>query len=249
MSIKKLIVIADSHLGTIKGDVDQMIGFISSLDPQKSELLFLGDLFHIWAGPFKYRTSVVNSLMEALFSFRESGGISYMVAGNRDAFLPEKQQNEQNDLYPFSKIALEQLEIDLPGGKLIAVHGDTINSTDKQYLRWRALIRSKPFRWAFNLIPANRVKKILLILEENLKKTNTAFRKEFPEDEWQQFLESVYSSHSPDLLIAGHYHPASPIIDRYESMIGMIIPAWCGSFSYLEIDERLNIEFKQLYVG
>ncbi len=248
MSNKKLIVIADSHLGTIKGDVDQMIEFISSIDPQQSELLFLGDLFHIWAGPFKYRTRIVNSLMDVLFSFREKGGISYLVAGNRDAFLPEKQQNEMDDLYPFTRIALKQLEIEFSGRKLVAVHGDTINSQDKQYLRWRALIRSKPFRWSFNLIPAKRVKKILLMLEENLKKTNTAFRKEFPQEEWQQFLRQTYADFSPELLIAGHYHPQDPIIDKYKSMTGMIVPAWCEQLSYLEIDEKLNFKLKSMRI-
>lgn len=246
MDQKTIIVIADAHLGTTKGDVEQLIEFICSFEPKRHELLFLGDLFHIWAGPLKYRTAIVNSLMEVLFSFREKGGVSYLVAGNRDAFLPEKQSQKENDIYPFEKIALDLLKLQLPGGELIAVHGDTINRQDKQYLRWRALIRSKPFRWSFNLIPANRVKRILLMLEENLKKTNLAFRKEFPEEEWLRFRKNMYDAHSPKLLLAGHYHPKEAVVDVCGSMTAMIVPAWCDDLSYLEIKEDLTATIRSV---
>ena len=57
---KKIIVISDPHLGVQSHDVENMIDFIEKLDPQKHEILFLGDLFHIWAGPAKYHISPVS---------------------------------------------------------------------------------------------------------------------------------------------------------------------------------------------
>ena len=244
MSARKLIVISDTHLGTTEGDSEELLCFIDSLSPDQTELLFLGDLFHIWAGPEKYRTAIVRHFMEKLFEFRDNGGIAHLIAGNRDAFLPEKQGDKLNDLYPFHRIALNVLELSLEGGKLIAVHGDTINSKDKQYLRWRALIRSRPFRWSFNLIPAKRVKKILLMLEENLKKTNMAFRSEFPEEEWQVFLDNIRSIHNPKLLIAGHYHPQKAKVYQLGNMTSLIIPAWCENRTVLEIEQDMTYSFK-----
>ena len=68
MGDKNIIAIADPHLGVTPGDVKEMIRFIGTLDPIDNDLLFLGDLFHIWAGPKKYHTPPVESMLVVLKS-------------------------------------------------------------------------------------------------------------------------------------------------------------------------------------
>ena len=51
---QKIIVIADPHLGMRDGDFEGMKTFIETLNPKEDQILFLGDLFHIWAGVPKY---------------------------------------------------------------------------------------------------------------------------------------------------------------------------------------------------
>ncbi|MBU3917322.1 metallophosphoesterase, partial [bacterium] len=163
---KNIIAIADSHLGTTQGDVETMICFLETLNPEKEELLFLGDLFHIWAGPLKYHTSQVKKLLSSLRVFQQNGGKTHLVVGNRDVFLPRISRNNPVSFLPFDSINGEYVILKRQGGTLMAVHGDTVNSKDKQYLRWRRLLRSTLFRGFFNLMPAWKVKKIMFNLEE-----------------------------------------------------------------------------------
>lgn len=85
---KTILTLADSHLGTRAGDLETMATFIQSVDVDAEEILFLGDLFHIWAGPPKYHTDDVRSLLDVLLAFQQRGGRAHLVVGNRDIFLP-----------------------------------------------------------------------------------------------------------------------------------------------------------------
>lgn len=246
MNPHNLIVIADPHLGSVEGDVQQMVDFIRSIDTHSTQLLFLGDLFHIWAGPQKYHTTKVMTLMKELSSFRKRGGVSYLIAGNRDVFLPEITNPAHTHPFPFSFISGEYCFIELAGSKIVAAHGDTINSKDLQYLKWRKVVRSWWFRAFFNLIPAFWVKKIMISLERKLKGTNMAFRKVFPDEEWQHFLKMIDQTFNPDLLIAGHFHPKDPIITNMKNFKGVVVPAWNPGGRYLEISTDLALSFKSI---
>jgi len=241
MNKREIITIADPHLGSNQGDVDHFIKFLGSLPPRETRLLFLGDLFHIWAGPKKYHTDTVQDLMQALAQFRSKGGETYLVTGNRDVLFPGKPIDTQGSELPFDLIAPDYLELTTESGKLIAFHGDTVNTKDKQYLRWRKLIRHRLFQWIFlNLIPAKRVKRIMFSLEEKLKQTNPTFRKDFPEEEWQNFVQSVYQEHHPRLILAGHFHPSEPIISKHETVTALVVPDWCNNQKFLIIKDDLS---------
>lgn len=239
-----IIVIADPHLGARPGDTERMIRFIRALDPNQFELLFLGDLFHIWAGPERFHTELVRSLMDEIRNFREKGGRSYLVAGNRDVFFDEIPEDTPNNPLPFSSIALESLEIELSQGTLLAVHGDTINRQDEKYLRWRRMVRSRWFRMVFSLMPSFLVKRIMFSLEEKLQQTNLAFKRDFPESEWMHFLQSVPSKSNQMLVVAGHFHPLNPIItETDDARLGIVVPDWGEQGRYLKISRDLRYEF------
>ena len=240
-----LYVIAESHLGAREGDLEAMISFLSSLDPEQSEILFLGDLFHIWAGPAKFHTDSVRQLLGFLHDFRSRAGRVYLMTGNRDVFFPEVPGRRKDWGLPFDRIATEALVLEKAGGKLMAVHGDTVNSRDINYLRWRNMVRSPLFRLPFRLMPARIARKIMFSLESKLKQTNLAFRKDFPEEEWLKFLEHIQLLSSPDLLLCGHFHPETLICNQVEQTTGLILPDWCDSRFYLLIDENLAFREKK----
>ncbi len=240
MPEKKIIAIADPHLGAISGDVDAMAEFINSIDPNRFEILFLGDLFHIWAGPAKYHTSTVKRLLNVLKTFQLKGGVVHLVVGNRDVFMPEVRENKQKSHLPFNSVSNDSIVLVRESGKLMAFHGDTINSQDKNYLRWRRLIRTRLFRLFFNMIPASRVKKIMLQLEEKLKHTNMAFRNHFPTEEWEKFVSTIIKKNAPSLLIAGHFHPKQPVVLKSGFTTAVVVPDWCTTHGYLEINNSLD---------
>ncbi len=242
---KKIIAIADSHLGAKQGDVETMVRFLETIDPEKAELLFLGDLFHIWAGPVKYHTSQVKKLLESLRVFQQYNGKAHLVVGNRDIFFPQVSGETPVSSLPFYSINNEYTVLKKQGGTLMAIHGDTVNSKDKQYLRWRRLIRSRLFRGVFHLIPAWKVKKIMFKLEEDLKQTNLEFRHEFPISEWEKYVAEIHEKYAPTLLLVGHFHPNDLIVSESGSTTGIVIPDWRKSQKYLEIDSDLTYNLRE----
>ncbi len=249
MCNRKLIVIADSHLGIKQDDTTLISNFIETLNPAETELLFLGDLFHIWAGPSKFHTKLVKQFLLFLQDFRNQNGLCYLVTGNRDVFIKEKTAHHNSASLPFDLIAVDALILNKPGGRLVAVHGDTVNSTDNKYLRWRKTIRHPLFQFPFNLIPSRQAKKIMFSLEKKLKHTNVAFRQEFPKDEWVRFLAKMQQTSSPDLLISGHFHPESTIKNKSGATTGLVIPDWCENQFYLEVNEDLSYQEKHYLKG
>lgn len=239
---KKIIVISDPHLGVQSGDVENMINFVKKLNPQLHDILFLGDLFHIWAGPEKYHTAIVKLMMSCLTEFQKQRGQIHLVVGNRDIFFSERAQTDKIDHLPFTTISKDFFILEQQNKKLIAIHGDTINSMDKRYLRWRKLVRHPMFKILFGLMPACWGKKIMFKLENDIQNTNMDFRHEFPTLEWEHFLNTTHAQFHPDLILAGHFHPKEPIISTYKSTKGIVVPDWNRNYSYLEINRQLECQ-------
>lgn len=242
---RKIYVLADGHLGANSGGLDRLLGFIAGLEPKSSSLVFLGDLFHVWAGPKKYHSPEVTELMQALQAFDQAGGEARLVVGNRDVFFKAGAPYPDPNL-PFVEISPDFLILLQGEKKLLFTHGDLVNSQDVKYLKWRKIVRSKAFRLFFAMLPSSRVKKIMFGVEGELKKTNQAFRLAFPEEEWQSFIAQTYDTHPFDLLMVGHFHPAEPIITPLKGSIAMVLPDWLSRSEILQVNEDCTYEFIQV---
>lgn len=242
MTEKDLIVIADPHLGVVSGDVAEISRFIAAVNPSESDLLFLGDLFHIWAGPEKYHTPPVQQLMEVLRSFRSQSGKVYLVVGNRDVFLSGHPQNPRLRGLPFDGIFPEYGVLKLGNREVFVVHGDTVNRRDLRYLRWRRLVRHPWFERFFDLLPVSWVKRIMFRLEADLKHTNMGYRRTFPVVEWDRFVDRAKAEHGPDLLLCGHFHPKELIVKKSGNTTALVVPDWIKEGAYLDVKQDLSYE-------
>ena len=240
----ELIGIADAHLGTKPQDVENLIQFIQSLDPLKQEIVFLGDLFHIWAGPSKHHTPQVDQFLRHLGRFNQNGGKANLVVGNRDIFFPEFSQNSFPKL-PFFAIAGNFLHIQLGSKKISFIHGDTVNSQDQQYLKWRRIVRHTLLKRFFDFVPPFISKIIMVGLEKKLKQTNPEFRRFFPMEEWERYLFEVEQLYHSYLLIVGHFHPKDPIITKATHVTGIVLPDWHASRRYLKIKQSGHYHISQ----
>lgn len=243
MSNFEWIAIADPHLGAQPDDLHSMTGLIKQLDPLRQGLLFLGDLFHVWAGPEKFHTDDVKRLMASLWAFRQRGGRARLVVGNRDAFFAEVHPGEQPyQGLPFERIALDFDRIQTSGGLLLASHGDLVNSEDKAYLRWRKWMRSSAFRLAFELMPSTWAQKLMFKLEAQLRETNLDYKISFPEAQWTAWCEQLRRSEQPQLILVGHFHPSDAIITPFEEGTALVAPGWLSGRKYLVIKDDLSFE-------
>ncbi len=239
---KKLVIIADPHLGVVSGDVNEMSRFIGSLDPMENDLLFLGDLFHIWAGPEKYHTPPVRLMLDTLKAFRSNQGRVYLVMGNRDVFLSGHPDNKRLKNLPFDHIFPEYGILKLGSREVMAVHGDTVNRQDSRYIKWRRTVRHPLFERFLDLMPVNWVKRVMFRLEADLKHTNMDYRRTFPVAEWDWFVDRASAEHAPDLLLCGHFHPKELIIKKSGNMTALVVPDWIKEGAYLKVTSDLSYE-------
>ncbi|WP_419664011.1 LpxH: predicted UDP-2,3-diacylglucosamine diphosphatase [Desulfosarcina variabilis str. Montpellier] len=244
MNNKKIVVVADPHLESTQNDVQCMVAFLKTLIPSEHILVFLGDLFHVWVESPQYHTEQVQYLMNELSAFRRQGGRIHLIVGNRDLFFNNISSFSEASHLPFDSINLDFLRLYFASGMIMAHHGDTVNRKDKRYLRWRKVVRSRLVKYVFNKLPAQKVKTILWDLERKMKQTNIKFKQFFPEDEWTSFVKQVHYAHSPTILLVGHFHPPRPIVTKYASTTGIVVPAWHKAQSYLILDSQLKYQFR-----
>ena len=231
----EIVIIADPHLGTQTDDVDQMISFIRTLDPQQSKLVFLGDLFHIWAGPSRYHSKPVRMLLSEIGVYQESGGETYLVVGNRDVLFRKFEKNSQ--YLPFNKIANDFLSLKFGKHHIIFNHGDLVNRQDQKYLKWRRFVRHPGFEFLMNALPVKMANQILVSGEKNLKLTNHSYRKVFPEGEWESFIERCFLDYHYDFLFIGHFHPKEIILNSVKSGTAVVVPGWISRQAYGKLME------------
>lgn len=231
-----IIIIADPHLGTKTNDTATLISFIRTLNPLQTKLVFLGDLFHIWAGPARYHQEEVRTLLDELSIFQKAGGETYLVVGNRDVLFRKFEKDPQ--YLPFNKIANNYLSVTIEKFHAVFNHGDLVNQRDKNYLRWRSFVRHPVFETFMNLLPVNWANRILISGENNLKTTNQNYRKAFPKFEWEKFIAQTYQSFHFDFLLIGHFHPDQVILNQYEKSTAIVVPGWLSHQSYGKLNKH-----------
>ena len=243
MNHNKVVVVADSHLESMANDVRCMADFLRTIQPAEHILVFLGDLFHVWVESPRYHTKKIKGLMDELTAFRRQGGTIHLVVGNRDLFFTSRNSFSEESHLPFDSVTLDFLALPFAGGLIVAHHGDTVNRKDYRYLRWRKIVRSSLVRYIFNKLPARKVKSILWDMERRMKRTNIEFKHTFPDEEWALFVKDVHHKYSPAILVVGHFHPESPIVTKYRTSTGIVVPAWHKTRNYLLVDSQLNYRF------
>lgn len=245
MNHNEIVVVADPHLESTVNDVQCMVAFLKTLRPSEHILVFLGDLFHVWVESPRYHTEQVQYLMNELSAFRRQGGIIHLIVGNRDLFFNNISSFSEAGHLPFDSVNLDFLTLYFANGLIMAHHGDTVNRKDKRYLLWRKVVRSPLVKYMFNKLPAQKVKTILWDLERRMKQTNIKFRQFFPDEEWTSFVKHVHDTHSPTILMVGHFHPPRPIVIKNDSTTGIVVPAWHKTQNYLILDFQLKYHFRR----
>ena len=133
---KKTLFISDLHLNEDHPITTQaFIRFLNQCDQSIDALYILGDLFETWIGddddrPFN------RSIIQALKSATDKGLSIYFLHGNRDFLIGKRFLKETG-----CKLIHDEYRISLYGTSLLMMHGDTLCTRDKAYLRWRKISR------------------------------------------------------------------------------------------------------------
>ena len=234
-----LYIVADSHLD---GDEAPYSEFCEMLDKLESPsiLVCLGDLFKIWLAPRKFWSKGHEETMNGFRRLLDRGCKILFVVGNREQILPKKMNKKNQKVFPFTEVIWDACTIEWNNKKLGFMHGDTLNTKDRNYFALRTLVRSDFYRVLFKLIPGRLGKKIATWAESSAKKTNQKFRINFPEDEAINFTKQMLPGH--DAFFIGHFHQEKELKIEGEAGYLKVVPDWLNDRVVLRIDKDLVLK-------
>ncbi len=193
-------VIADAHIGGPGGPPGKLTEQLQELARGECRhLVLLGDLFHVWIGDRRFETAEIQQVLETLRGLRRLDFRIDYVEGNRDFFIADSPYAELFDLVD------REISFETGGRRYLAVHGDGLNASDRQYLFWRWLSKSRLSRFFLFHLPRWLAASLMYGTERQLAKTNFKHKVRIPEDAILSYaggrLEGDF-----DVMLLGHFH-------------------------------------------
>lgn len=174
-----------------------------------STLILLGDLFSAWVALPGGISRAQNGVLDHLREVSRSGRQTIFLVGNRDYFV------ESLPASPFS-FAGERWDMRLEGRMRVRFeHGDQINTSDLNYLRWRILSRTAAVAWIARALPGALQHSLAQRLERAMAPTNRGYKTYFPEAELVRWAEGLRAD-GVTAAALGHFHE-----DREEIVKGV----------------------------
>jgi len=200
MSVARVALIADAHLGGPGGSAGPLIEQLERLPEQGCRrLVLMGDLFQAWIGTPSFETADIAAVVAALRALRRRGVEVEYVEGNRDFFLAGSPYADA-----FDRVVLEtSFEVD--GRRYLAVHGDGLDDKDWRYRFWRRLSKSAPVRFAVTHVPRRLAHRMVHSTERRLSRTNFKHKSRLPEEAIRRYAERRLAE-GHDALLLGHFH-------------------------------------------
>lgn len=209
----RIILVADAHIdaaANTRHPFFQMLDWIATTD---HNVVFLGDIFDLWIGFARYEQPAHTAFL-AWCKEQQTVRTVGFIEGNHEYFITPQYRR-------FFTWATDDAWFDTVS-KTHFCHGDQVNRHDRNYLRFRQLMRNRVTRTLVCFLPFGKT--ISRRLKKDLKKTNAAFRKHLPEAEIIHFADHRVPEDTKSIFI-GHFHrdyacrtPSGRVIH--------IVPSW-----------------------
>lgn len=194
------LFISDLHLQPSHPRLlDACLRFFDEHARSAEALYILGDLFEVWIGDDDDATWL-NDFVYALQQLHATGTQLYFMHGNRD-FLVGKNFADRCGM----KLLGDAQVIDLYGRLTLLMHGDTLCTEDKEYLAFRAQVRSPQWQQQVLAAPIEQRRQLAAQLRAQSKMA-ASNKAEDIMDVTPAEVMRVMSDNKVDLLIHGHTH-------------------------------------------
>lgn len=220
--LSKTIFISDLHLEENRPDILQILlklldNFNSSIDA----LYILGDLFEAWIGDDN-DTPFHRKIIHAFKSVTKKGVPIYILHGNRDFLIGKKFLQESG-----CTLLADETKIELYGTPVLIMHGDTLCTKDRDYIKARKKMRNGFIKKMFLLLPLNLRKKIATQLRLSSQKHISTLPTEIM-DVTQDEVERIMQKHEVSYLIHGHTHRPDfhQFMLRHAPATRIVLGAW-----------------------
>lgn len=214
-----ILLISDLHLHEERPDITgAFLAFLEQHAKQAQALYILGDFFEVWLGddaisPFQ------RSIADALSAVAATGTQIYLMHGNRDFLIGDD----------FCHLADCQLLKDpslvkLAGEPMLLMHGDSLCTSDKSYIRLRRVLRNPLVLFVLRNLPL-RVRQRLAGDLRQKSKTSTRMKAADITDVNPQAVTQVMAHYKVRTLIHGHTHRPA-VHDLADNKQRMVLGDW-----------------------
>ena len=243
----KKLFISDLHLDPKRTDIqacfDQFIQTCLNSNPDNpiDSLFILGDLFEVWIGD-DASIPVYEKPISQLKQLSDSGINLYVMHGNRDFLMGADFELASGcelipDLYHLKTGETENEQT------ILLSHGDIFCSDDKEYMKFRKMVRDP--QWQSDFLArsiAERINIAQTMREKSKQRGQQLHEQNSPSeitDVNQLTVEKIMSEHKINTLIHGHTHrPATHEFQlNNQAAKRIVLPDWKPDAAVFEINQ------------
>ncbi|MFW2377516.1 UDP-2,3-diacylglucosamine diphosphatase [Cellulophaga baltica] len=231
-----VVVISDVHLGTYGCHADELISYLSSIQPKK--LILNGDIIDIWQFSKRYFPPSHLKVLKKIIGMASNGVEVTYITGNHDEML-----RKFSDTSIGYVSIVDKLVLDLNGKKTWFFHGDVFDASI-QNAKWLAklggygydflILINRFMNWC--LTRMGREKYSLSKRIKNSVKGAIKYVNDFEKTAADLAIENGY-----DYVVCGHIH--QPKKELYENKNGACI--YLNSGDWVENLTALEYSFKR----
>ncbi len=196
-----VLLISDLHLSPERpATLSLFQRFLRDEAARAEQLYILGDLFDAWIGDDDPQWSDVIQWLAAL---SHAGTRVFFQHGNRDFLLGERFAEATG-----GRLLAEEALVDLPSGRTLLMHGDTLCTDDTHYQQARTQLRNPDFISDFLSKPLNERR----VIAEMYRKRSGEATSLLADDIMDVNADAVGDAmrrHHATTLIHGHTHRAA----------------------------------------
>lgn len=192
--------ISDLHLTPERPAIARaFMAFMEEQAPAADALYILGDFFEYWIGddamePFHY------DIARVLKRYTNSGRQLFLMAGNRDFAIGKKFLQLSG-----AQWLKDPCIIDLNNQKVLLTHGDLLCTDDREYQKYRRVIRNPLVMALLRITPLAWRQKLAGQIRTSSKTAKTEKSLDIM-DVNEQAVSAMMARYNVELMIHGHTH-------------------------------------------
>ena len=196
--------ISDLHLSESCKKSSKLFNKFIKLKAYSADAIFiLGDFWDYWIGD-DCENQFTKDIKSQLKELSKKVPL-YFIPGNRDFLVGKKFSQDTN-----CKIIPDSTVINLYGKKILLAHGDSFCTDDKDYQKYKKVVRNPIVKFIYNLLPLKYRTKIANYIRDKSKANHNQNTGENNQSTLvnvnHKAIKDSFENNNVDIMIHGHTH-------------------------------------------